>query len=250
MASATTPAAQTPEPERVNSIGRIFGVFFSPKATFESIVRRPSWLAPLVLLCLVSLGVVASFSYRGGWPSFFQRQVENSSRFQQMPPDQQQRVLAAQLKYGPKVAYVQTVVGPLLVVVVLAAIFLGMFNLLSGTKLQFVTSLGIVSHSLLPGVISGLLGILVILVKEPSTVDLQNAVASNAAAFLSSDSPRWQIALLGSLDLFSFWMMILLALGYSAAAPKKVTFGKGLVSVLGVWLVYVIVKVGLTAAFS
>jgi hypothetical protein len=250
MASATTPTVGAPEPERVNSIGRLFGVFFSPKATFESIARRPSWLAPLVLLCLVALGVVASFSYRGGWPSFFRRQVENSSRFQQMPPDQQQRVLAAQIKYGPRVAYVQVIAVPFVAAVVVAAIFLGMFNLLSGTQLGFKTSLGVVSHSFLPGLISGLLGILVILLKDPSTVDLQNLLASNAAAFLSSDAPRWQIALLGSLDLFSFWEMVLLALGYSAAAPKKITFGKGLVSIVGVWLVYVLLKVGLTAAFS
>ena len=250
MASPIAPTAQTPEPERVSSIGRIVGVFFSPKATFESIARRPSWLAPIVLLCLASLGVVASFSYRGGWPSFFQRQVESSSRFQQMPPDQQQRVLAAQLKYGPRVAYAQVVIVPFLAALIVAAVFLGVFNMLGGTQLKYATSLGIVSHSLLPGLISGLLGILVIFLKDPSMVDLQNLVASNAAAFLPGDSPRWQIALLGSFDLFSFWTMILLAMGYRAAAPKKISLGKGLVSIIGVWLIYVVVKVGLTAAFS
>jgi hypothetical protein len=250
MASALPPTAQAPEPERVSSIGRIFGVFFSPKATFESIARRPSWLAPLVLLCLVALGIVASFSYRGGWPSYFQKQVENSSRFQQMPPDQQQRVLAAQLKYGPKVAYVQVVVVPFLAALIVAAVLLGVFNVLLGTKVQFATSFGIVSHSFLPSLISGLLGILVIFLKDPSMVDLQNLVASNAAAFLSNDAPRWQIALLGSFDLFSFWTMLLLAMGYSAAAPKKISMGKGLISILGIWLVWVLVKVGLIAAFS
>lgn len=250
MASATTPTVGAPEPERVNSIARLFGVFFSPKATFESIARRPSWLAPLVLLCLVSLGVVASFSYRGGWPSFFRHQVENSSRFQQMPPDQQQRVLEAQIKWGPRVAYVQVIVAPFIVAVVLAAILLGMFNLVGGTQLGFKTSLAVVTHSFLPGLISGPLGILVILLKDPSTVDLQNLVASNAGAFLPSEAPRWQIALLGSLDLFSFWIMILLAMGYRAAAPKKLSFGTALISIFGLWLLYVLAKTGIVAAFS
>src|SRR5436190_13648318 len=47
------PPAAEPKP---NSFGRIFGVLFSPNETFASIARRPTWVAPLVLLLLVSLG--------------------------------------------------------------------------------------------------------------------------------------------------------------------------------------------------
>jgi len=34
--------------------GRIIGVFFSPKNTFEDIVRKPSWMLPIVLLTVLS----------------------------------------------------------------------------------------------------------------------------------------------------------------------------------------------------
>lgn len=248
MASATIPTAEAPE--RVNSIGRIFGALFSPKATFQSIVRRPSWLLPVLLWCVCAAGVVGLFGHRGGWPSYFEKQMATNSRMQQMPADQQKRVMEAQLKYGPPVAYVEVVVVPFLVVLVVAAIFLGVFNGICGTKLNFSTSMGIVSHSYVPGIISALLGILVIALKDPSTIDLQNLVASNAGAFLASDAPRWQVALLGSFDLFSFWTMILQAVGYSAAAPKKLPFGRALTWILSVWVVYILVKVGLTAAFS
>jgi hypothetical protein len=44
--------------------------------------------------------------------------------------------------------------------------------------------------------------------------------------------------------------MILMAFGFSAADPKKISFGKALGTVVGAWLIYVIVKVGLVAAFS
>jgi hypothetical protein len=246
-----SPAIQNSEaPESVGAIGRIFGALFSPKATFESIALRPSWFLPLVLLCLIALGVVGLFSHRGGWPYFFQRQNESSSRFQQASPEQQKQQLDAQLKYAPPVAYAEAVLGPFIIAVLFAAIFLGVFNLAIGTKLDFATSLGIVSHSLLPGLISGSLGILVIFLKDPSAVDLQNLIASNAGAFLSSDSPRWMVALLGSLDVFSFWNMVLMAIGYSVAAPKKLSLGKAFIYILSVWLLYVLVKVGITAAFS
>jgi Yip1 domain len=247
---ASSPVQTSEAPERVNAIGRVFGTLFSPKATFESIARRPSWFLPVVLISLIALGVVGLFTHRGGWPSFFQRQNENSSQFQQASAEQQQRTLDAQLKYAPPVALIEGAIGPGLVVVILAAIFLGVFNLAVGTKINFAISMGIVSHAFMTGLISGVLGILVIALKDPSTVDLQNLIASNLGAFLSSGSPKWMVALLGSLDVFSFWTMILMAIGYSAAAPKKLSFGKAFICILIPWALYVMVKVGIAAAFS
>jgi hypothetical protein len=248
MTSATIPTAEAPE--RVNPIARIFGVLFSPKVTFESIGRRPSWLLPTILLCAVSIGAVAAVSYRGVWLSYMRKQVEKSSRFEQLPPEQQQRILATQLRYAPMIGYVEGVVGPLLLVVVVSAIFLGAFNMGMGTKLGFATCLGVVSHAYVPTLISGLLGILIIFLKDPATLDLQNVVASNVGAFMPDGTARWIVSLLGSVDVFSFWEMALLAIGFSAVAPKKLSIGKALGTIIFVWLVYVLLKVGITAAFS
>jgi hypothetical protein len=98
--------------------------------------------------------------------------------------------------------------------------------------------------------VSGLLGILIVSIKDPASIDLQNIVASNAGAFLSSDAPKWLTTLLGSVDLFSFWTMILLAIGFATAAPKQLTTGKAFAWIFVVWLGFVVVKVGFTAAFA
>jgi len=248
MASATIPTAEAPE--RVNSFGRIFGAIFSPKATFESIARRPTWLLPVLLLCVLFLAVVGIFSHRGGWPSFFQKQMAGNSRIEQMPAAQRELVYQAQLKYGPPVAYVEGVLVPFILVVVVAAVFLGIFSGLMGAKFSFKTSLGITAHAWMPGLITGLLAILIVSLKDPTTIDLQNIVASNAGAFLSSDSPKWMSAMLNSVDLFAFWNMILLAVGYHAAAPKKLSFSTAFFTIFGLWLVYVLIRTGLTAAFA
>ncbi len=59
MASAETPSPATSPPTSDwgsdSSFGRIFGVLFSPKPTFESIVRRPTWILPLILLVFVGI---------------------------------------------------------------------------------------------------------------------------------------------------------------------------------------------------
>jgi hypothetical protein len=58
------------------------------------------------------------------------------------------------------------------------------------------------------------------------------------------------VALLSSVDLFVFWEMILLAVGYSAAAPKKVSFGGALAWIFALWVLVVMIRVGFAAAFS
>ncbi|HEV3481142.1 MAG TPA: YIP1 family protein [Candidatus Acidoferrales bacterium] len=247
---ASSPVVAVEAPESSSAIGRMLGALFSPRKTFESIARRPTWLPPVILACLLALVVVALFSHRVGWRSYLDKQVANSSRFQQLPADQQQRTMEAQLKWTPRVAYAEVIIAPFAGALVLAGIFLGVLNGLGGTRFNFKTSLGIVSYSWMPNVISGLLGIVVLLVKDPATIDLQNLVASNAGAFLADNSPKWLVALLTPVDLFSFWVMILLGIGYSAAAPKKLSFMKAFSWIFSLWVVYVLVRVGLTAAFS
>ena len=247
---SSSPAVTAVAPESSNAIGRMFGALFSPRKTFESIARHPTWLPPVILACLVALVVVAIFSHRVGWRSYLEKQLANSSRFQQMPTDQQQKTLEAQLKYTPRFAYAEVIIAPFAGALALAGIFLGVFNGLAGTRLSFKTSLGIVSYSWMPNIISGILGIVVLLVKDPATIDLNNLVASNAGAFLADNSPKWLVAMLTPVDIFSFWVMILLAIGYSAAAPKKLSSVKAFAWILSLWVVYVLVRVGATAAFS
>lgn len=256
MASAETPSPAT-SPAAAgsdSSIGRIFGVLFSPQATFESIVRRPTWILPLILIAVVSVGVVFTFSQRVGWRNFMIRQNQQNSRTQKqmesMTEEQRENLIDTQTKVAPIFANVAVVLLPFISAVVVGAVLMLAFNLIYGTKVGFVPALGIVSYSWVPGIIGALLGILILFLKDPSTVDLEHLVASNGGAFLGDDSPKWMVTLFTALDLFAFWNMILMAIGFSAADPKKISFGKALGTVVGVWLIYVIVKVGLVAAFS
>lgn len=247
----SSPAAGSVEiRESGNSLTRVLGAIVSPKQTFQAIVRRPTWLVPVLLLAILSLASLALFGHRGGWPSYFERQVANNSRFEQMSAQQRQQTMQMQLKIGVPATYIVAPIAPLLAVLVVAAIFLGVFNGVAGTKLGFKTSMGIVAYAYSPGIISALLAILVIAMKDVTTIDLQNIVASSAGAFLPDSSPRWMASLFGSLDIFSFWYMILMAIGYSEADPKKLSFGKAFLWIFSFWLIYVVVKVGLTAAFS
>ena len=127
---------------------------------------------------------------------------------------------------------------------------LGGMNLMAGARINFKTSMAIVSYSWTPFIISGLIGILLLFIKPPDTIELEHLVASNVAAFLPDDAPKWLESLGMSIDFFSFWVIALQAIGFSAASPKKLTFGKSLAIILLVWAIYVLFKSGLAGAFS
>jgi hypothetical protein len=247
-------ASEEPSPEVTGpegTGGRLVGALFSPRATFESVARKPSWLVPLLLLMAVSVTVVYSYSHRVGWRGFMEKQMAQNSRIAQMSPQQQKVLLERQVRLAPILGYAGSTVGTVVIVLVVAGLFLGAFNIVFGTTIRFKQSLGITTHAFLPGVVKGILGLVVIWAKPPEGIDLQNLVMSNAGAFLSANAANWMKALFTSFDLFAFWIMALLAVGYAAAgSSRKLKVGSALAVVVSLWLIWVLGIVGFTAMFS
>ncbi len=88
--------------------------------------------------------------------------------------------------------------------------------------------MAITAHAFMTGLISSPLFLLVIFLKAPGTIDLDNPVATNLAAFLPDDSAKWLVALLKSFDVFTFWTLILLAIGFAATNSEKAQRRKAL----------------------
>ncbi|MFZ0637392.1 MAG: YIP1 family protein [Candidatus Acidiferrales bacterium] len=251
MATPPIPAPEaSAEPQSIGTVGRMTGVLFNPKPTFEDIVARPSWLLPLVFLAILSIVVIAIFGQRVGWRGVIERQIEQNPRADQLTQEQKEQAVERGVKFGPPITYVIVVVGAFLGPVIIAAVLLGAFNVMAGTRLDFKIALAIVSFSWMPFAIHGLLSIILLFVKSPDSIEIEHIVASNPAAFLASDSAKWLMSLLTSFDLFTFWVIVLQAIGFSTASPKKVSFVKALTIIVAVWACYVLLKVGWVGAFS
>jgi hypothetical protein len=126
----------------------------------------------------------------------------------------------------------------------------GAYNLLGGANTNFGTSFAIMSHAALTGLVSSLLFILVLYLKPPGTVDMENPVATNLAAVLPDDSAKWLVALLKSFDIFTFWTLVLLAIGFATTNPKKLKGSKAFTIAFSVWALYVVCRVGAAWIFS
>jgi hypothetical protein len=248
---ATTPA---PAPEAaqasISPFGRVIGVFFSPGKTFEDIVRKPSWLLPVVISTILSMAVSVSINQRINWRDFMNQQIEKNPRAAQMSAEQKQQQIEGGVKFAPISTYVFGTVGPVFLMLVLGLIMWGAYSLLGGASTNFGTAFSITAHAFLTGVVSSPLFILILYLKPYGTADLDNPLAANLAAFLPDDSAKWLVALCKSIDLFTFWTLILLAIGFAAVNPKKLKGAKSFTIAFTVWAAYVVCRVAWAFIFS
>lgn len=252
MATASMPA---PEPQAsISTIGRLTGVLFSPKATFADIARKPSWVAPLLLLTIIWLGLNAVLVQRTDWMEVSKQQIEKNKfaarAFEQMKPEDREVAYQKAAQRAKTTRYVRGVIGWPLLVVIMSGIYLGAFKLIGGARINYVTSLAIVAYAHLPMGIRELLAVPVNLIKDGSAIDPENFLASNVASFLGGDAPLWQTVLGGSVDIFGIWALFLVAIGFSAADPKKVKLATAFGIVFGIWAVIVLFFAGLASFAS
>jgi hypothetical protein len=185
------------------------------------------------------------------WRDYISQQIEKSPRAAQLSAEEKERQVEMSAKVSPVFAYVFGLVLPICGLLVIALVLLGAYNIMAGAGTNFKTSLAIVSHAVIPASIVGtILFVTVLFLKPVGMFDLENPVATNVAALLPDDASKWLVALGKNIDLLEFWKLILLSIGFAAVYPKKLKGGKSFSIVLGVFLIYVVLRVGIAFALS
>jgi hypothetical protein len=247
----------TPEPTSdtaappLGEVGRITGVFFDPKKAFADIAARPGWIVPVILVVVSYLAFMYCFTTRVGWERSLRTQMENNSRMQQMDAQQRETIISQQIKYAPIGAYIGGAIVIPVMALIIAGVLLGMAKMMGASSLGFKQMFGITTYAMLPGIISSILAIIVIFIKNPDDFNLQNPLAFNLGAFLEPppNSGKFLYSFATSIDLFSFWNIALLAVGISVAA-RKFPFSKALTAVLIPWVLLILAKASWASFFG
>ena len=168
-----------------------------------------------------------------------------------MSAEQREQTLALQEKFASVGGYVGALIGVPVADLIIAAVLLGIAGGLMGGGMRFKQVFAAVAWSGMPGIVSAILTVVVIFLKNPDDFNMQNPLAFNLGAFMDPNtSSKFVYSLASSLDLFVLWMILLIATGLKAAAGKKLTFTGALVAVLLPWAVWVLGKSALAGAFS
>jgi hypothetical protein len=217
---------------------RIFGVFYEPGKVFADVAERPRWLVPMIVSILLALSFSYAISSHIGWDQTIRQTFANNPRIAELPADQREQLVARSAKFAAIVGWVGAVVFPPFFTLVIAGILTGIFNGLLGTELKFMQMFAISAYAFLVRGLYSLLLILLLYLKPPEDFNIQVSPFSPAAYMNRAENPKWLMSLAGSLDLFTLWTIVLLAIGFSVAA-KKLSFSKALIAIAIPWLIWV-----------
>lgn len=236
--------------EPLSEAGRLTGVFHAPGETFPDVAERGRWWIPAAIMVLMGLTFVTLFVQRVGYDRMIQKAFETNTQLQDMPADKKAEAVAMQRKMMPVMMYAGPPAATLLGIVIVAGALLFLMNGLMDAGLRYKQSLNICAYAMFPAsLVSTILTCVVMYLKPPDEFDIEHALAFNAGAFLNPESTsKYLVSLASSFDLFTFWMIALMAIGFSATVgARKLPFSKALTGILIPWGLWVLIKVGFAA---
>ncbi|HEX6094830.1 MAG TPA: Yip1 family protein [Thermoanaerobaculia bacterium] len=239
----STQPAQAPATK--NAFQRIAGVFFSPGETFADIARRPDILVPL--LVILAIGYVTTFMVMPhlDWDAMIAQQAEMVKK---QNPNVGDDDVARMGRITRSMGTVMSYLAPLLVIVgylIIALVIWGACRMMGGEgnfKQAFSTTL----YAHFPRVLLGIVAAVVVMARgmvDPST--MATVVKSSPAFLVDMKEQPVLFSLLGSLEIFQIWTIVLLVIGF--AALTKLSRAKTAAIVVSLWVIMVVVKLGFAA---
>jgi|WetSurMetagenome_2_1015567.scaffolds.fasta_scaffold07750_7 hypothetical protein len=248
--SQGAPAAQMNFGQRLN------GIYFEPKKTFEDINRRGSWLGIFVLISLVSMASSYVLTTRLDRETILRKALLMSPVTRAVPADQMEKLIQQRLANPPGLLEQFSFLSVPVSLIVYYSILAGIITLLLilfGASIRFKKALGVTIWGMAaPSLILTLLAILLMFLKDPQSIEINPAanVASNLGFLINEELHPVLASLLGSIDLFSLWIIALLALGFSSISEKRLSAGKAAGGIVALWLVYVLGKAAITGGLA
>lgn len=246
-----TATGSTQEAATMSFGQRLTGIFFEPTKTFMDIDRKATWVGVFIIVAILGMVLAYTMMSRMDTETLLRQQMTarnmSEEQINQAVAAQQQSPIMRNLKYlGVVVAPIAQIVSYL----VMAGVFLLVFVLM-GAQLTFKKSLAVTIWGMFPaGIVMSILSIALIYIKNPETIDVtKGVVMSNLGGLVDSKANPVLASLLGSIDIFSFWSIVLLSIGFAAISARKLTPKKAAVGIVILWVIFVLGKAGWRAVF-
>ena len=258
MSDLAPQPAVSPEPQSAPGLSqwqRVIYAFTSPTKTFEDIkAGHKSWWLPFLLFIVIGTGLWGTVTAKVTWQQVqengFRMSPKAAERIEQLPPDQR----AKSLQIGAisqQVIWGLAPVGVLLMNLAAAGIMLGTINFGFGGKASYGKVLAVSWYAGLPGLIKLLIGIIGLFAGVvPESFLPANPAGTNYGYWMAPPPETsmvvWTIAV--AIDVIFIWTLVLWSKGLAKVAGVKAS--SGYIAVFGWWILYLIISIGATAAFS
>jgi hypothetical protein len=233
----------------LRSMQRVTNTFIAPTRTFADLRRNQSWWLPFVIVVLFSYLFSAAAVTRIGMPALALSAIHNSptqnQRYQDASPAQRAQTLTGTRAVMGVVLSSFVLTVPLYCAVAGLLLWAG-YNFILGGSATFRGMFAVTMFASLPGVLRSLLIIGVMFAGDADTFNINEPIGTNPGFYLGPESSAFLKSALSSVDIFSLWTLALMAVGGAIVARVKVK--NGVAMVFGAWLVFVLLKAGITAA--
>ncbi len=236
------PGQVSESPWTDSAAGRIVGALVAPKATFESIRRRPTWVVALVALILGAAAFQTALMTKIDYAEVVRQQIEAQGQDTGQLDEEQLERLGTFSKLAPACGILVMPVG----YAAFGLVLMVLVNLAGGES-DFHRAMAIATHGTMPLLVMYLLSVLVLLAGgevDPQRMQLEGGIlASNLAVLAPEGASPALVVALAAVDLFSIWNVILLVLGVTIAAGLGSGAGAAVIGVL--WVLWVGFRMGM-----
>ena len=246
--TALTPEPITPEGPG-GPLQNLIDLYFEPRKTFGRIVKNPAWVLPFagyLILVLVFTGVWLNNMEPA---EFMKGQLQKSGQWDKLTGEQREGIIDQQATFIPIISWVSAFVSTPIILLIVSGALMFVFRFFYAGEVSFKQALAIVCWSFLAlAVVTIPLTLGVMAMKNDWNINPQEALQANPGLLLDkaeTAKPLW--ALVTSFDLFSLWLMFLLASGFGVACRK--TTGSAFWGVALPWALIIAVNVGAAAIF-
>jgi hypothetical protein len=237
----------------MESLKRLVGVLFAPTETFRKIAERPTWAVALVVLLMLGAAVgvvVAQKLDLDAERDLIRQQIEDRQGLRGDELESQvDRVANINSKIRPFTPALVVVFGTGIYLLVSLIFMVG--TGVAGGEIDFRRSFATTLHGMMPQGLSALIALPLALSRDsidPEAAQGGSLLVSSLSFLAPEDASAAVESLLGSLDLFTLWSVILLTLGYSVVGRLSKGAAAGLV--VGAWVVWIAAKMGLASLFG
>lgn len=231
---------------------RIVNTFTAPSKTFTDIRRSASWWLPFLVICLAGYIFTFAVQSRVGWDQMVDTALHNNpaqyEKLTSSPPEQQaqtRKIMALSFQVSFWCTPVFVLIGAALFALLL---WMGTNFIFGGTS-TYGQCFAVLMYAGLVTTIQTLLTTMTLYIGDTAdNFDISNRIGTNPGYYLGSDAAAWMKMLLGSIDIFTIWYVILIGLG--GAMVGRVKKEKMIGLALSVFVLITIVRTAWAAIMS
>ncbi len=238
MTNPTTDAGATVAP--MGLLSRFVGVITSPKATFQAVVAHPKWFGMLALVTIVvAVCVSLPMTTEAGRQAALDNNVRQMENFGMQVNDEMYANMAKGMRFAVYQTFFSVLVAGPIITVIIAGILFGVFAV-TGGQATFKQLFAVYVHS------TALSAVGQLFTGPLNYFRGSMSSATNLAVVLPMiDEHSFLGRLLGMIDIFLVWWLVLLAIGLGVLYRRRTQ-----PIAIGLFAVYAVIILAAAAVMS